>query len=222
MNMSRENEIVTLKKRYSKLIEEKKKNVGKFFNEQYMRSLPMLYNELKDISNKNEFIYNLILDIKESPTCKICGEKVSLRSFEKGYNTCCSAKCVGKLNSTSIEFREKISSAMKAKFDEEYYTKKYSYVKRKEGENFLISGYCNHGDFTINKNLFARRLYNGHEICEKCAEERMKDENVQMPDHKRIHFLSEERFKMHYPELYGKIVRNCRVKDASFMEKKYL
>ena len=214
------NDLTSFKTYYDNLLKQNLNISGKFFNDKKMRHFPELYNDWKSSNNKNEFIYDLLFDITEKPVCEICGKQVRLKSFKEGYRRFCSNTCVNKFNSTSSEFSQKISDSMARKFNDEYYMQKYKFVTKKDKENFLVSNYCVHGDFLINKNKFQRLMTSGGEICEKCIDEfALASANTDLNIHK---YSNEIPYKQQHPNEWKAIEENCIEVDASFSEKKYM
>lgn len=208
---------LNIKDYYNLLLDKGIEISGKHFNEKILKKTS-IYTEWNNSNSKNEFVYNILFDIDEIPSCKICGKQVKLKSFKYGYREYCSNKCVAEANKQSSTFSKKISDGMKSKYDTLYYLDKYKYVKHKEGENFLISGYCKHGDFYINKNKFMRILKDNGEICEKCIEENISACNEVVSNK----YLTEQSFKSRHPKEWNIIVENCKEIDASFSEKRYM
>lgn len=64
---------------------------AKLFSDIYKRVVE--YAKQFNIDNWNEMKYLYINQIKERPTCKICGKPVKFRSFNRGYTDTCCRSC---------------------------------------------------------------------------------------------------------------------------------
>lgn len=209
-----------LKDYYRSLISSNIEVSGKFFNAKKMQHFPLLLDEWNSSLTRNEFVYDIIFDITEKPKCKICGNTNKLKNFKEGYRSYCSNKCVNIANSQSEAFADKISESRKVKFNEDYYMEKYKFVKEKDGENFLISGYCVHNDFWINKNRFMKIIANDGELCESCIDEMWPDENnLSLYENK---YSNEKGFKCTSPLAWKSLTDNCKEIDAEFSEKRFM
>ena len=221
MLLTVEQEKQAIKDYYNQLIKLGKKQLGKFFYEKTIqKKYPQVY-KIFSSSNDNidEFIYDIIFDNIEKPKCLVCEKPNKFRSYNDGYTTYCSKECTDKHAFSSLDFKQKISDGMKRKYDSEYYKEKYKNVILKDGENFLISDYCNHGDFYINKNKYERLINENANLCQICANDNNLLEDV---DYLLGKFLNEESYKLRYPSMYNTIIANCKENDASFSEKRYM
>lgn len=101
------------------------------------KRFPVTYQYILDnYTNYNEGLYCVLNNIKESPICKNCSNKVNFKNFTNGYRIFCSNKCVNEFNSKSKSFASNISNS-KSKSDS-YYIEKYGY-KKIDGK-FLYNG----------------------------------------------------------------------------------
>ena len=216
--MTYEEEVLQLKLKYQELIDNNIEVSGKHFNEQYLKRFPLLYASLNK-EDRNSSIYNILFDIGEIPTCKTCRKPTSLKNFRDGYRKYCSINCANKDKPNDQSFRDNLSIARKTKYNSSYYLEKYSFVKDKIGENFLISGYCDHGEFWLNKNKFTRLIENNSILCEKCIEEIDTSEKEDVDISK---FSNEVGFKFKHPITWKLMNENCKETDASFSEKRYM
>ena len=196
---------------------------GKHLNRNVIKNrFPELYKRL-EIDNpidKIVWLYNVLHDIVCIPSCVNCGKDVNFKNFKVGYRKFCSNACVNEFNSKSSVFSESISTSRQKKYDEIYFTRKYKWVKEKRGEDFLVSGYCEHEDFLVNKNRFIRSMLDGNEICEKCATKKSSQELKYSVDEENTSLLSSVVFKRNFPEAWGKIDRIHP--SARFREKKFM
>ena len=216
---------------YFETLKKTKKTVnGKYFTSEVMSyRFPDMEKFVSSQSNRMNAIYDILHYVTGKPKCKHCGKEVELKSFTKGYRQFCSNQCVNDFNANSEEFSQKMSQTMRKKFDTVYYNEKYEFVKEKKGEDFLISGYCEHGEFWLNKNKFKRYRENGIEMCEKCLERNLQSLNTatleeakKLLEETSLNVLREDRVKSLHPAVYAAIEQNSIDKMLTFREKKYL
>ena len=105
-----------------------------------------ILNETYYLDRKSIFserIYNIVNDLYEKTTCKICNNKVKFHNFNDGYLTYCSNECKYK----DLELKRKIKEGVKKTYLDE--PKNISEWKLR-----YVQGYCGNMKFSLinNKN----------------------------------------------------------------------
>ena len=138
-------------------------------------NFPDLYNEIKGDYFK-ENLYCKLYDIKEIPKCPVCGNKLHLRSFIKGFRKFCSNKCIGLYQRNDLDFSNKISKTRKLK-STLFLSKKYNLNISKDSTDnnyFIINDYCKHSPFKIYGSVFTKLYKENKCLCLQCNEELYK------------------------------------------------
>lgn len=185
---------------------------------------PLIFDNDEEISMK---LYMIINDIDTIPICKECGSNLKFKDFSFGFRKNCSTKCAASSfsNTKKETFSSAVSKGMELseKFNSRPSNKhinNYTYIKKRIGNDYIIDGYCKHGEFTINANKFTRLKTLNKEICEKCIEE--CEPNFDF-SHEGLKDLGEKEFKFSMPNEWRAIQLNCEDPTVdSFSEKKYM
>lgn len=135
---------------------------------------PLLIKYFDEHYSKEDFrgfIY-LILNNQDPiiPVCPICGNKLTLENFVKGFHTTCSKKCAGKLYTQNKEVHQRISETkQKQQLKKDKWLYDYDIISNKNNTTF--KNYCIHGDVTI-YNKVMHKIYNIGQstFCLKCNE----------------------------------------------------
>ena len=114
---------------------------GKYVKEDYVKKHhPKLYNHITDTYDDNipfkDKIYLYIFNIKDIPTCKTCGETLTIKySLKKGFGDYCSVKC---MNRNTLRKEQIIKSNLK-----KYGKKSHNSLKevKDKKKNTLLKNY---------------------------------------------------------------------------------
>lgn len=219
------------------LDENKKCKNGKTYESVIRKNFPDIYNIIKGEFFK-ENLYMLLYDIKEHPLCPICHKPLPLRNWIKGFQKTCSKECLGKFQSISEDFKNKLIMVKKEKgvklsnlkikypdlnIDYNYDTKQY-----------IVKNYCKHGDLYFQTNLkILDKLYQQNKcLCPKCnkefianynptEEEILSFKNI-FPSFRKKYksAFSEQWFIQYYPKEYKILLEwSKNEKDISLLER---
>lgn len=118
-----------------------------------------------------EFIYCILNNITEFPTCPICGNKLPLRNFKQGFQKTCSKECQAKYYSQNTEVHQKVKET-KSKQQTRQAKWLYNYNFSSEPNYTIFHNYCKHGDIKVyNKILYKMHDINEGSFCLQCNEE---------------------------------------------------